>query len=993
MQSQAVTRRSTRRASDASDGGASARSGSAAGSAGATEAERNAARLQLAEEDDAPEARAAARDVLLPPERRMSRAQLNEVLAAFPVRWLKSSEIYMLLHSYRQFGLRVRTTPEQHPPSGSWFLYAKGVKVRADGYEYQRKTDTHGYNVIREHHVKLQVGGVRVLSCYYSQRDDKPTFSRRIYWLLDSEFEGIDDGDESAGSGSTRSSTEAGAPRSGSGAGSASGARSSSRRVRRTRKASPSRGRGDIDPGVRGTILVHYLDPSEVTPEMAYPALSDLLAAATARGGEAADVATLGGIVEEKPTAHSGRPVRRELSASARLNASAAPSASPAAAPTAPPFAGAAWPAATTGITPLAEALRISARASSAGAAGGPASSLRSARHAEPLFDTYYNPPPQLLPVGTLPEPSPAALQSLASAADNAACGAPAPPAVQQLNDTGRSGVAAQSLEASVTSVPAPEASVRAVSAPGRATQSQAAAEHQWPAPAPAPSSEVASQLSAIDEVAAWPAPAPAHQPPARLRSLMQGAALQHLQMDLRSPAALPAGVASPVGMGARGLGPAIGLGLGLAPLPLLDGQSPVPQRGRAAPARGTRSRAAPENAAALPRGQRAAWPMDSLHLLSRAVPTGSAALVPPMESPTGMDVSLSTADDRPAGMGLEGDRATQPRGEVEAASTGRPVDAEDVTMLGVDGAGGEPTPRHWLAQLEESSPLVSAAGEPPQQTGSVPANESREMPLTHAVPQQSPPAYPPMVGPSGTDYARLSDANRYSWQDMRIDTAAPRTGGLFMSLPTAPAALHLHAPSAVTFATPSEYGAPHSAPHAMLASGVASVLPSASSQRGPAPAARSASSSSASASGNGGQPAGDDGSSHTRKRRAEHTLSTLYSIDTDASVDASVLSGAHLQSPVLRPSGGPTVRSLEQSADTDEHMRGATPREDKSSRPTASASAEAGGCGASDASAGTVPISRKFQRLSSSSGSGGGDEASGLSTGDSRSAAAPAPS
>lgn len=155
--------------------------------------------------------------------------------------------------------------------------------MRQDGYEYARKVDAHGYHVVKEHHVKLQVGGNRVLSCYYSQRDDEPTFGRRIYWLLDSEFQDFL-GDQNAlmprkgGTGIPRMGIVHSASTSSVSGGGAEGAASGAADGESTAAPSASQqalplsgyaaavsriplpSEGDVDPAVRGVVLVHYLD-------------------------------------------------------------------------------------------------------------------------------------------------------------------------------------------------------------------------------------------------------------------------------------------------------------------------------------------------------------------------------------------------------------------------------------------------------------------------------------------------------------------------------------------------------------------------------------------------------------------------------------------------------------------------------------------------------------------------------------------------------------
>lgn len=63
-------------------------------------------------------------------DRTLSQEQAAETIAAFPSRWLRSIEIYKLLHGFRRLNLPVHDAVAHQPSSGSWFLYTPGVKVR-----------------------------------------------------------------------------------------------------------------------------------------------------------------------------------------------------------------------------------------------------------------------------------------------------------------------------------------------------------------------------------------------------------------------------------------------------------------------------------------------------------------------------------------------------------------------------------------------------------------------------------------------------------------------------------------------------------------------------------------------------------------------------------------------------------------------------------------------------------------------------------------------
>ena len=81
------------------------------------------------------------------PARHLSAPSLAALLPALASRFLHASEVYKLLHSFRRHGLHLagspcgglRTQPPHAPPSGSWFLYAPGARLRSDGYAYEKR--------------------------------------------------------------------------------------------------------------------------------------------------------------------------------------------------------------------------------------------------------------------------------------------------------------------------------------------------------------------------------------------------------------------------------------------------------------------------------------------------------------------------------------------------------------------------------------------------------------------------------------------------------------------------------------------------------------------------------------------------------------------------------------------------------------------------------------------------------------------------------------
>ena len=109
----------------------------------------------------------------------------------FPLRWLNATELLHLFYNAKAQGLPILQAVVKRPPSGSYFLYDASQRVRDDGYEYCKKL--HGKKwEMKESYIKLVVRGVARLSCFTSELSEHPTFRRRIYRLLDTEFESAD---------------------------------------------------------------------------------------------------------------------------------------------------------------------------------------------------------------------------------------------------------------------------------------------------------------------------------------------------------------------------------------------------------------------------------------------------------------------------------------------------------------------------------------------------------------------------------------------------------------------------------------------------------------------------------------------------------------------------------------------------------------------------------------------------------------------------------
>lgn len=143
------------------------------------------ARLRAA---DARTVASAAAAAITPSDRSCDLVQLHALIDGLASRWLQTAELYRFLHSFRRFGIPVLDAALQRPASGTWALYAPGVKVRADGYDYAKRQDANNYTIVKEGHVTLHINGIPTIACYYATREDRPSFSRRIYWLVEREF-------------------------------------------------------------------------------------------------------------------------------------------------------------------------------------------------------------------------------------------------------------------------------------------------------------------------------------------------------------------------------------------------------------------------------------------------------------------------------------------------------------------------------------------------------------------------------------------------------------------------------------------------------------------------------------------------------------------------------------------------------------------------------------------------------------------------------------
>ncbi|KAI3469225.1 hypothetical protein Pfo_025888 [Paulownia fortunei] len=113
---------------------------------------------------------------------------LEQILQEAPHRWFRPPEICEILSNHSKY--HVSPEPPVRPPAGSLFLFDRKVLryFRKDGHNWRKKKDG---KTVKEAHEKLKVGGVDALHCYYAHGEDNEKFQRRIYWMLDMQFEHI----------------------------------------------------------------------------------------------------------------------------------------------------------------------------------------------------------------------------------------------------------------------------------------------------------------------------------------------------------------------------------------------------------------------------------------------------------------------------------------------------------------------------------------------------------------------------------------------------------------------------------------------------------------------------------------------------------------------------------------------------------------------------------------------------------------------------------
>ncbi|XP_073306913.1 calmodulin-binding transcription activator 5-like isoform X1 [Primulina huaijiensis] len=120
--------------------------------------------------------------------RSMEDLDVGNMMEEVKGRWLRPNEIYAILCNYRYFSVHVK--PVNLPKSGTIVLFDRKMlrNFRKDGHNWKKKKDG---KTVKEAHEHLKVGNEERIHIYYAHGEDKPTFVRRCYWLLDKSLEHI----------------------------------------------------------------------------------------------------------------------------------------------------------------------------------------------------------------------------------------------------------------------------------------------------------------------------------------------------------------------------------------------------------------------------------------------------------------------------------------------------------------------------------------------------------------------------------------------------------------------------------------------------------------------------------------------------------------------------------------------------------------------------------------------------------------------------------
>nr|GEX47360.1 calmodulin-binding transcription activator 5 isoform X1 [Tanacetum cinerariifolium] len=103
-------------------------------------------------------------------------------------RWLRPNEIHAVLCNHKLFSISVK--PVTKPSSGTIVLFDRKMlrNFRKDGHNWKKKKDG---KTVKEAHEHLKVGNNERIHVYYAHGEERSTFVRRCYWLLDKKLEHI----------------------------------------------------------------------------------------------------------------------------------------------------------------------------------------------------------------------------------------------------------------------------------------------------------------------------------------------------------------------------------------------------------------------------------------------------------------------------------------------------------------------------------------------------------------------------------------------------------------------------------------------------------------------------------------------------------------------------------------------------------------------------------------------------------------------------------
>ncbi|KAI3826042.1 hypothetical protein L1987_00084 [Smallanthus sonchifolius] len=118
----------------------------------------------------------------------MEDLDVPDMMEEAKTRWLRPNEIHAVLCNHKYFNICVK--PVNLPPSGTIVLFDRKMlrNFRKDGHNWKKKKDG---KTVKEAHEHLKVGNNERIHVYYAHGEDRTTFVRRCYWLLDKKLEHI----------------------------------------------------------------------------------------------------------------------------------------------------------------------------------------------------------------------------------------------------------------------------------------------------------------------------------------------------------------------------------------------------------------------------------------------------------------------------------------------------------------------------------------------------------------------------------------------------------------------------------------------------------------------------------------------------------------------------------------------------------------------------------------------------------------------------------